>query len=176
MKMAELYHVIFSYNFKHLSPCVTYCWFPHSEQSNNLDLLNKSLTRRKSFLDYAKQLLHREPNHKMEIDERVSSLNKMWTTLEQDVSGKAMWQNTETMIRGQSVCQSNMIRKDNSSFYISLTTVVFLASRSRSWFEDFASLAYRDRPQVIFDVILFSSVGWWVEKVPGWTQGLLYRT
>lgn len=68
-------------------------------QSNNLDLLNKSLTRRKSFLDYAKQLLHREPNHKMEIDERVSSLNKMWTTLEQDVSGKAMWQNTETMIR-----------------------------------------------------------------------------
>lgn len=106
MKMAELYHVIFSYNFKHLSPCVTYCWFPHSEQSNNLDLLNKSLTRRKSFLDYAKQLLHREPNHKMEIDERVSSLNKMWTTLEQDVSGKAMWQNTETMIRGQSVCQS----------------------------------------------------------------------
>lgn len=68
-------------------------------QSNNLDLLNKSLTRRKSFLDYAKQLLHREPNHKQEIDERVSCLNKMWSTLEQDVSGKAMWQNRETMIR-----------------------------------------------------------------------------
>lgn len=78
-------------------------YFLHFLQSNNLDLLNKSLTRRKSFLDYAKQLLHREPNHKQEIDERVSCLNKMWSTLEQDVSGKAMWQNTGTMIRGQSV-------------------------------------------------------------------------
>ncbi|XP_062617562.1 uncharacterized protein LOC134279229 [Saccostrea cucullata] len=68
-------------------------------QSNNLDLLNKSLTRRKSFMDYAKQLLQREPNHKQEIDERVNSLSKMWSTLEQDVSGKAMWQNTQTMLR-----------------------------------------------------------------------------
>lgn len=99
----NMHKIISHVNKEKSNIAIIAAYFLHFLQSNNLDLLNKSLTRRKSFLDYAKQLLHREPNHKQEIDERVSCLNKMWSTLEQDVSGKAMWQNTGTMIRGQSV-------------------------------------------------------------------------
>lgn len=75
-------------------------------QSYHEELLKQS-PRHKLFNDYAAQLEERYPRMKEEITQRLHHLNSQWEAVEQAVSHKDLWENTDMMVKGNTVIHLN---------------------------------------------------------------------